>query len=122
MLCEVVKRMAADEHIHALVMGHTDAIGDGDAEKERALAKARADAIASLLTGKREPFEKKFSGDATADDAWGWEEVQWMLSAVQTDGAPCYVGAVDGHRGDGVLDAVEAFQVASGLKINRHVD
>ena len=126
MLREVVKRMTADPHIHAVVMGHTDAIGDdGDAAKEATISKARADAIASLLTGKRDPFEKKFSAKQSAGDpdaAWGWEEVQWMLSAVQADGAPCYVGAVDGHRGDSVLDAIEAFQVASGLKINRHVD
>ncbi|MFI5413175.1 MAG: OmpA family protein [Candidatus Lutacidiplasmatales archaeon] len=120
MLKEVVKRMTADAQMHVLVMGHTDAIGDGDDAKEGAISKARADAIVSLLTGDRERFMKKFS--AKGDDAWGWEEVQWMLSAVQADGDPCYVGAVDGHRGDGVLDAVESFQVASGLKINRHVD
>ena len=120
MLKEVVKRMTADAQMHVLVMGHTDAIGDGDDAKEGAISKARADAIVNLLTGDRERFMKKFS--AKGDDAWGWEEVQWMLSAVQADGDPCYVGAVDGHRGDGVLDAVESFQVASGLKINRHVD
>jgi outer membrane protein OmpA-like peptidoglycan-associated protein len=121
MLKEVVKRMTADAQMHVLVIGHTDVIGDGDDAKEGAISKARGGAIVSLLTGNREPFVKKFSGNAEADDAWGWEEVQWMLSAVQVDGDPCYVGAVDGHCGDGVLDAVEAFQVASGLKINRHV-
>ena len=120
MLREVVKRMAADEHLHALVMGHTDASSQGDEAAEASIARARAEAISMLLRADQDPFLKKFS--STGDDAWGWEEVQWMLSAVQVEGEPCYVGVVDGHRGDAVLQAIEAFQVWNALKLNRRVD
>ena len=120
MLREVVKRMAADEQLHALVMGHTDASVQGDEAAEASIARARAEAISMLLRADQDPFLKKFS--SSGDDAWGWEEVQWMLSAVQVEGEPCYVGVVDGHRGDAVLQAIEAFQVWNALKLNRRVN
>lgn len=121
MLREVVKRMTADAHVHALILGHTDAGAKGDDGADGTVAKARADAISMLLRGDQEPFLKKFAGKKDDPDAWGWEEVQWMLSAVQFDGEPCYVGAIDGHCGDAALQAVAAFQVWHGLALNRLV-
>jgi outer membrane protein OmpA-like peptidoglycan-associated protein len=119
MLRDVVRRMNADVNTHVLILGHTDRSDDDGVDG--ALSKARADAIAALLLGDRGAFLTKFSSGGDAD-AWGWEEMQWMLSAVTVQGEPCYVGVIDGHRGDATIEALETFQLFNGIPMNRRAD
>jgi hypothetical protein len=66
-------------------------------------------------------FRAQFDG-AEGGENWDWHEIQWMLNAIQVDGAPCYAGFVDGQRGDAVLAAIELFQIENDLVPTRAAD
>jgi hypothetical protein len=118
-LREVARRLADDPALVALVVGHDDP--DGDEWEDHALSVARADAVRALLSHDLPDLRRRF----TAPDpvlAWGFEEVQWMLSALDVGGAPCYPGVVDGFAGPLTHQAIGWFQAAEGLPRTRLCD
>jgi len=119
MLKEVARRATEDPSLRIVIMGHTDNSGDDAVNQKVSLA--RAAAVSALLTGDAKFFRERFK---TADplEKWSWEEIQWMLSALEFDGDPLYVGVVDGHRGDVTLTAIESFQLVHDLRVNRRMD
>jgi outer membrane protein OmpA-like peptidoglycan-associated protein len=101
------------------VLGFADESADDS--DPNALAKARARAVAALIKGARDYFRAQFADGAEAA-TWGWEEVQWMLSALGVDGDPFYVGFVDGHGGIVTLRALHLFQLSAGLSLRNECD
>jgi outer membrane protein OmpA-like peptidoglycan-associated protein len=118
-LREVCRRAAADHDIGILVIGNTDDFEADGAEVE--LSRARAQSVAAFLLGDASFFRARFDV-ADPVSRWDWPEVQWMLSAIEVSGDPCYAGLVDGTRGDETQEAIERFQLANKLRINRRLD
>jgi outer membrane protein OmpA-like peptidoglycan-associated protein len=121
-LRKLANRLAADPTLSVLVMGHTDATGDDDAD--HAVSLARANAVQAFLSKDVDFFRNKFS-ESDSPDTWGWEEIQWMLSGLQDpSGSPLYGGRMDGHRGDVTMAAVQAFKIVNwtAAPFHRHVD
>ncbi len=118
-LREIAQRAGNDPTLHVIIMGHTDTSGNDDTNAK--VSRARAAAVSALLSGDKTFFRERFR---TADplEVWSWEEIQWMLSALEADGDPFYAGLIDGHRGDATLTATESFQIANDLRVNRRVD
>jgi hypothetical protein len=112
MLREVARRAAADPAQRVLVVGHTDRTGaDG---MNLALSRGRAAAVRAFLLGDAAFFRARFA-QADPVATWDWEEIQWMLSAVEIDSDPCYAGFVDGHCSDMTHAALQSFQLAAGM-------
>jgi outer membrane protein OmpA-like peptidoglycan-associated protein len=102
-----------------VIVGHTDPVGS-DADNFT-LSLARAEAVRAWLTGDQAFFSANFA--RTTDDAWGFEEIQWMLHAVEVAGAPCYVGQADGFPGRLTTDALGRFQLGtSDLAVSYFAD
>lgn len=115
MLREVARRSAEDPSMKVLIMGHTDRTG-ADAMNQ-ALSRGRAAAVRALLLGDATFFRTRFDAPDPVV-AWDWEEIQWMLSAIEIDEDPCYAGFVDGHCSDMTLAALQSFQLSAGLDAN----
>jgi outer membrane protein OmpA-like peptidoglycan-associated protein len=115
MLREVARRSAEDPSTKVLIVGHTDRTG-ADAMNQ-ALSRGRAAAVRAFLLGDAAFFRSRFDAPDPVS-AWDWEEIQWMLSAIEIDGDPCYAAFVDGHCSDMTLAALQTFQLAMGLDAN----
>lgn len=113
MLRDIAVRAAQDPSVKLIVVGHTDSTGDSAVNVPLSLA--RAQAVSAFLTGDADYFRKRFDITDPLSE-WGWEEVQWMLSAVEIDGDPCYAGYVDGHASDMTQAALAAFQMHNDLR------
>ncbi|MBK8258109.1 MAG: OmpA family protein [Polyangiaceae bacterium] len=119
MLRQVVEHVAQHPSLRVLVVGHTDRTGADAMNLE--LSRNRAAAVRAFLVGDANYFRQRFrQADPVA--AWDWEEVQWMLSALEIDGDPFYAGFVDGHCSDMTLTAIQSFQLASGMEASHECD
>lgn len=116
MLREAARRLADDPSLRLVIVGHTDRTGDD--LTNLALSRARAEAVAALLLGDVAGLLQRFRRPDPLLP-WGWEEVQWMLSAIPAArGDPCYAGVVDGIPGKVTEQALGAFQVREGLPLS----
>lgn len=119
MLREVVRRATENPSLRLLVFGHTDRTGaDG---MNLVLSRSRAAAVRAFLLGDEAYFRKRFD-EADPVEPWDWEEVQWMLSALEIDGDPFYAGFVDGHCSDMTLAALSSFQLSVGIDATHQCD
>ena len=118
-LQEVAFRLRDSPNLNALIMGHAD---DTESTSAHSLSLGRARSIAALLTGDSEFFLDQFANSAEAG-GWGWNEVQWMLSAIQPDNEACYAGIIDGHCGTMTRRALGSFQLSQQADgKSHHVD
>jgi outer membrane protein OmpA-like peptidoglycan-associated protein len=119
LLKEVSRRLTTNPVLQVVVLGNSEDTGDGGANKK--LARARALTVRAWLLQDEDFFRKQFDSPE-GGSKWNFEEVQWMLSAIEIDGDPCYAGYVDGYRGDATLSAIEAFQIKNELAPTRAMD
>jgi outer membrane protein OmpA-like peptidoglycan-associated protein len=119
MLQEIARRAVQNRSLKILVIGHTDNTGDDGVDHKLSLG--RAAAVAALLRGDAGFFRERFNSPDPLEK-WSWEEVQWMLSAIEVLGDPFYAGFVDGHRGDATGLALQSFQIFFGLQLTHLCD
>jgi outer membrane protein OmpA-like peptidoglycan-associated protein len=119
MLCAVAARMTLDPSLKAMVMGFTDRTGSDAVNLE--VSRNRAAAVVAWLCGNADFFRSRFD---TADPVarWGWEEIQWMLSAIHVADDPCYAGMVDAHVSTMTRSALRLFQLSRGLESHGQAD
>lgn len=101
-----------DPMLDAEVVGFSDTIGDAD--QNLAIAENRARSVVAFMTGDADYFRARFNSPDPVRK-WDWEEVQWMLSAVNIAEVPCYIGVVDGQAGPATHEALAKLQVSQGL-------
>src|SRR5690606_27689493 len=106
LLHAVAAQLVEEPWRHVTLVGHTDAIGNEDFNKQ--LSKQRAEAVKALLMRDTDFFLARFDG--SEPEHWGWEEVQWMLYALRPHDRPFYIGLADQHCGPLTEDAVSRFQ------------
>lgn len=116
-LREIARRAATTPSLRIFIVGHTDRTGSGGVNTQ--LSRARAAAVAAFLIGDKEYFRRRFDF-ADPVHRWSWEEVQWMLSAIEVDGDPCYAGVPDGQCSDVTHAALLAFQLTHDLPASHH--
>jgi outer membrane protein OmpA-like peptidoglycan-associated protein len=109
----VKDRMAKDPALKLLLVGHADLKGDPSTNDPLSLSRAKS--VRAWLTGDTAFFRERFDKKDPVKK-WDWPEVQWMLTALASAGAPCYVGQVDGYPGPATLRALEYFQVQEKLE------
>ena len=112
---EIAKRAGQDPSMRVLIIGHTDAEGDDLTNYQISIARARA--VAKLLVGDKEFFRERFDKPDVLSQ-WSWEEIQWMLNAIEIDGDPLYAGLIDNHFGTLTRRALARFQLSKKLDAN----
>jgi len=95
-----------------MVVGHAG--GDEDL-KGADIAVDRADIVAGYLTGKPDAWIAWFKKDKPERSRWGTREVQLMLSALASNGAPYYEGYASGVTDADTRQAIKSFQGAQGM-------
>src|SRR5690606_20971562 len=110
LLHAVAAQLVEEPWRNVTLVGHTDAIGNEDFNKQ--LSKQRAEAVKALLMRDKDFFLARFDG--SEPERWGWEEVQWMLYALRPPDRPFSIGLAAQHCGPLTEDAVSRFQLWTG--------
>jgi OmpA family len=119
LLKNAAEQLASKPSSKMVIMGHTDIPGDESTNYTLSLSRARS--VEALLMGNTAFFLERFK-NADPIQKWGWEEIQWMLSELQFENEPLYMGCIDGHYGVELCRAIGNFQFQHDLPITSLCD
>ena len=111
---DIAAALQAEPARKALIVGHTDSMGD--AGYNLVLSGERAEAIRAALLNDVDVWLAHYAGSKKSK-AWGAREDAWMLSALPFGSDPYLAGGPDADAGAKVA-AVRAFQAANSLEVD----